>query len=162
MENEEKPKNKKQARDNKMVAYNLYVEIGKSQTDICELLHIHGSQMSKWVKDGNWKELREAQLVTVHSLKANNLQLIADIQKTIKTEQRTVNSKEADIIFKLSATNEKLEKRADLSDKVFAISEFLDFTKGNIAEELFKLICENARDYLETEANKQGKYKNTI
>lgn len=124
---EKKPQN---GRDNKLLAYELFVNNGLKAARICEMLGIAASQMSKWVNECGWKELQEAMHTTVENNKKTNLKLISDIQKEIKNENRVITSKEADIILKLANANEKMDKKADLSHYVEVGKEFCEYLRG--------------------------------
>ncbi len=122
-----KPQN---ARDNRVLSYSLFVEQGMKQAKVCEILGVAAPQMSKWVKDGNWKELQEANHATPTSIKRSNYQLIADIQKLIKEEARTAKPSEADMVLKLSCANEKMDKKADLGHYTEVGEKFCSYLKN--------------------------------
>ncbi len=124
---QKKPQN---ARDNKLLAYELFVNNGLKAARVCDTLGIAASQMSKWVNGGGWQELQEAMHTTVENNKKTNLRLIADIHKQIKSEERVITSKEADIILKLANANEKIDKKADLSHYVEVGQQFCEFLKS--------------------------------
>lgn len=124
------PKKPQNARDNKQLAYSLFVERGMKQSDVCDILEVAPPQMSKWVKDGNWKELQEAQFASVQIIKASNLQLIYNIQKAIQSENRVAAPKEVDMLLKLASANEKLDKKADLGHYTGIGAEFCQYLKN--------------------------------
>ena len=121
-----KPQN---ARDNKQLAYQCFVERGLPQVEVCEFLNIAASQMSKWVKDSGWKILQEANYATISSIKKSTLQSMADIYKQIKEEKRTATAKEVDMILKLASTKEKMDSKADLSHYTEVVENFCKYLK---------------------------------
>lgn len=110
----------------KSVARQLYLS-GMELQEIAEKVNVSRVTLSRWVKEGGWKEARAAKNVTRTEL-VNKLLLAIDNLITQVNESGDPNAigTLADKLSKLSATIEKLDKKANVVD---AIEVFMAFNR---------------------------------
>lgn len=110
----------------KSVARQLYLS-GMELLEIAEKVNVSRVTLSRWVKEGGWKEARAAKNVTRPEL-VNKLLLAIDNLITQVNESGDPNAigTLADKLSKLSATIEKLDKKANVVD---AIEVFMAFNR---------------------------------
>ena len=110
----------------KSVARQLYLS-GMELQEIAEKVNVPRVTLSRWVKEGGWKEARAAKNVTRPEL-VNKLLLAIDNLITQVNESGDPNAigTLADKLSKLSATIEKLDKKANVVD---AIEVFMAFNR---------------------------------
>ena len=110
----------------KQLGRSLYLS-GMELTEIAEQVGVSRVSVSKWCSSGGWKETRAAKNITRSEL-VNKLLLTIDnlIESVNQSEDPTLIGSLADKLSKLSATIEKLDKKANVVD---AIEVFMAFNK---------------------------------
>ena len=110
----------------KSLGRSLYLS-GMELTEIADQLGISRVSVSKWCSSGGWKEARAAKNITRPEL-VNKLLLTIDnlIESVNQSNDPTLIGSLADKLSKLSATIEKLDKKANVID---AIEVFMAFNK---------------------------------
>jgi Transcriptional regulator, contains sigma factor-related N-terminal domain len=105
----------------------LYFLQGKTQKEISEIVKVSKQTLNKWVNDGKWTEKRAASNITRSEL-VNKLLLTIDklIESVNDSDDPTLIAGLGDKLSKLSATIEKLDKKASVVD---AIEVFMAFGK---------------------------------
>ena len=95
--------------------------------EIAEKVNVSRVTLSRWVKEGGWKEARAAKNVTRPEL-VNKLLLAIDnlIEQVNASGDPNAIGTLADKLSKLSATIEKLDKKANVVD---AIEVFMAFNR---------------------------------
>lgn len=118
--------NKAQIETKKLLARNLFLS-GGELTEIAQQLQISRQTLSKWAFSGAWKEARAAKNISRPEL-VNKLLLTIDnlIENVNKSNDPTLIGSLADKLSKLSATIEKLDKKANVVD---AIEVFMAFNR---------------------------------
>lgn len=110
----------------KSVARPLYLS-GMELQEIADKVNVSRVTLSRWVKEGGWKEARAAKNVTRPEL-VNKLLLAIDnliAQVNASGDPNAIGTL-ADKLSKLSATIEKLDKKANVVD---AIEVFMAFNR---------------------------------
>lgn len=110
----------------KALARSLYLS-GMEQAEIAEQIGVSRVSVSKWCTAEGWKEARAAKSISRPEL-VNKLLLTIDglIENVNKSDDPTLIGSLADKLSKLSATIEKLDKKANVID---AIEVFMAFNK---------------------------------
>ncbi len=110
----------------KSLGRSLYLS-GMELTEIADQLGVSRVSVSKWCSSGGWKEVRAAKNITRPEL-VNKLLLTIDnlIENVNQSNDPTLIGSLADKLSKLSATIEKLDKKANVID---AIEVFMAFNK---------------------------------
>jgi len=113
-------------------AYTEYVINNLSQKEVAEKVGFSTVTMSKWVREGNWDDLRRQMLVTrekqLSRLYAQFDELTSAIAKKPEGE-RYANSKEADTLNKLTAAIRSLETEASIADIVEVSKRLLNYLR---------------------------------
>lgn len=117
---------RKDTEQKKSLGRSLYLS-GMEQTEIADKLGVSRVTISKWCTAEGWKEARAAKNISRPEL-VNKLLLTIDamIENVNKSEDPTLIGSLADKLSKLSATIEKLDKKANVID---AIEVFMAFNR---------------------------------
>ena len=117
---------KAEVKKKKSIGRSLYLS-GMEQTEIADQLGVSRVTVSKWCTTEGWKEARAAKNISRPEL-VNKLLLTIDglIENVNKSDDPTVIGSLADKLSKLSATIEKLDKKANVID---AIEVFMAFNR---------------------------------
>lgn len=117
---------RKDTEQKKTIGRSLYLS-GMEQTEIADQLGVSRVTISKWCTAEGWKEARAAKNISRPEL-VNKLLLTIDamIENVNKSEDPTLIGSLADKLSKLSATIEKLDKKANVID---AIEVFMAFNR---------------------------------
>lgn len=117
---------RKDTEQKKSLGRALYLS-GMEQTEIADKLGVSRVTISKWCTAEGWKEARAAKNISRPEL-VNKLLLTIDamIENVNKSEDPTLIGALADKLSKLSATIEKLDKKANVID---AIEVFMAFNR---------------------------------
>ncbi len=110
----------------KSIARTLYLS-GSDISQIAEQIEVSRASVSKWSQEGGWREARAAKNITRPEL-VNKLLLAIDnlIDQVNKSGDAEAIGTLADKLSKLSATIEKLDKKANVVD---AIEVFMAFNR---------------------------------
>jgi len=115
----------------------LYLKEHLTQVEIAERVGVSKVTINKWVKAEKWEELKVSVSITREEQLSNLYRQIAEINKAISAKEkgeRFATSKEADIINKLAASIEKMEKEVGISDIISVSKAFLDWIRKSDAE----------------------------
>jgi len=102
-------------------AYTEYVITNLSQKEAALKVGVSVVTMSKWVKEGNWDELRRQMLVTREKQLGRLYVQFDELTRAIEKKPegaRYASSKEADTLNKLTAAIRSLEIDASVADIV--------------------------------------------
>ncbi len=100
--------------------------------------------VSRWAKADGWDELKAGMTIGREQILKNLYRQINEINSVINDRekgQRHANSKEADILMKLSASIKKMEDDAGISELVSAGMRFGDWLR--------KIDLDKAKEYVE-------------
>lgn len=110
----------------KTIGRSLYLS-GMEQTEIADQLGVSRVTVSKWCTSEGWKEARAAKNISRPELVNKLLLSINDLIESVKKSgDPTLIGSLADKLCKLSATIEKLDKKANVID---AIEVFMAFNR---------------------------------
>jgi len=112
----------------------LFTQEKLSQKEVAEKANVSEQTMTKWVNanKGEWKRLRQSYVVTKKEQLSRIYEQIDEITQVIQQReqgQRYVNSKEADILVKLTAAVKNLETEASVSDIIEVSMRFLNWLR---------------------------------
>lgn len=133
-------------------AQQLYCEDKLKQKLIATKVGVAEKTISKWVNEGNWDRLRKSLLVSKQEQLANMYEQLSEINSYIKSKpegERFADSKQADIMVKITASIEQLEEETNMAD-VFEVGKrfirFLqehDFEKAKEVVDLYDSFIKN-------------------
>ena len=112
----------------------LFTQEKLSQKEIAERVNVSEQTITKWVnaENGEWKRLRQSLVITKREQLSRIYEQIDEITQEIQSREqgkRYVNSKEADILVKLTAAAKNLETEASVSDIIEVAMRFLNFMR---------------------------------
>jgi transcriptional regulator with XRE-family HTH domain len=112
----------------------LFTQEKLSQKEIAEKVNVSEQTITKWVNanNGEWKRLRQSLIVTKKEQLSRIYEQIDEITQEIQKREegkRYVNSKEADILVKLTAAAKNLETDASVSVVIEVAMKFLDYVR---------------------------------
>lgn len=135
-------------------AKTLYMRENLTQQEIAERVGVSRVTVSNWVRAGKWEEQKAGLTLTRQEQVANLYRQVAEINRAISARaegERFPNSKEADILGKLSAAIRNMEQETGIADIISVLTSFiewlrpLDFDK---AKELTRLADAYIKDKL--------------
>lgn len=153
---------KAEAERKKTLARTLYLS-GMEMTEIAEKLEVSRVSLSRWAKDGGWKETRAARQITRPEL-VNKLLLAIDrlLDQVNGSEDPSDLAGLGDKLAKMSAVIEKLDKKVTIIDTVevfMAFSKWLEYrsqTDPELTPELIKTINRYQDSYIIESMGKTG------
>lgn len=138
----------------KQWAQTLYLRENLTQLEIAERVGVSRVTVSKWVRDGKWEEQKAGITLTRQEQVANLYRQVAEINRTIATRhegERFPNSKEADILGKLSAAIRNMEQETGIADVISVLTAFIEWLRPldlDKAKELTRLADAFIKDRL--------------
>ena len=138
----------------KQWAQTLYLRENLTQLEIAERVGVSRVTVSKWVRDGKWEEQKAGITLTRQEQVANLYRQVAEINRTIATRhegERFPNSKEADILGKLSAAIRNMEQEPGIADVIAVLTAFIEWLRPldlDKAKELTRLADAFIKDRL--------------
>lgn len=109
----------------KDLARTLYLS-GMEQTEIADKVGVTRQSLSKWCRDGGWRETRAAKTITRPELIRKLLLRVSDLLDKVETDP-SLSDGLADQLSKLTAAIDKLDKSQ--ANVVNAIEVFMAFSK---------------------------------
>lgn len=117
----------------KELAKLLYVKEGVTlQVELAERVGVSKQTINKWVNKENWESLRASVIITrEEELKRLYAQLIElnDFIHKREAGQRFANTKEADVLVKLTAAIRQLETDTSVADAIEVLKKFINFVR---------------------------------
>ncbi len=119
----------------------LYVRERLTQKEVASRTEVSEQTMSKWVNEGGWERLRKSLLVTKSEQVGRLYEQIEKLTSSI--DQREVgwaDSKEADVLTKLTAAIRNLETEINIGERVEVGMEFCDFVRAHAPEKSAEVV----------------------
>lgn len=114
----------------KELAQFFYCNSQLSQKEIAEKVGTSEVSMSKWVREGKWDTLKASITITRQEQLNRVYQQISAINNKITEEQKGIpTGADADVLAKLAAVVERLEKETSITDVVSVSMKFLDWLR---------------------------------
>ena len=137
-------------------AKTLYLRENLTQQEIAERVGVSRVTVSNWVRAGKWEEQKAGLTLTRQEQVANLYRQVAEINRAISARaegERFPNSKEADILGKLSAAIRNMEQETGIADIISVLTGFIEWLRPfdlEKAKELTRLADAYIKDKLET------------
>ncbi|MFA6726604.1 MAG: YfeC-like transcriptional regulator [Prevotella sp.] len=135
-------------------AKTLYLKERLTQQEIADRVGVTRVTVNSWINKEKWEEQKTGITLTREEQVANLYRQVAEINKAIAMRpegERYANSKEADILGKLSASIEKMEKDVGIADIISVMTGFVDWLRPvdlEKAKEMVKLADAFIKDKL--------------
>ena len=135
-------------------AKSLYLRESMTQQELANRVGVSRVTISNWIRDGKWEEYK-AGLTLTRKEQVNNLyRQVAEINRQIAERpegERVANSKEADILGKLSSSIARMEQEMGIADKISVLTDFVEWLRAldvNKAKEIVSLADAYIKDSL--------------
>ncbi len=123
-------------------AKTLIISEGKSQKEAAKIVDVSTVTMNKWYKVEEWDRLKKAMLITretqLSRLYTQLDELTSSIEKRDEGE-RYANSKDADVISKLTGAIKKMESEAAIDEIVNVGKRFLGYIRRYAPNDAIKI-----------------------
>lgn len=135
-------------------AKTLYLRENLTQQEIADRVGVSRVTVSNWVRSGKWEEQKAGLTLTRQEQVVNLYRQVAEINRSISARaegERFPNSKEADILGKLSAAIRNMEKEMAIADIISALTGFIEWLRPldlDKAKELTRLADAYIKDKL--------------
>ena len=135
-------------------AKTLYLRENLTQQEIAERVGVSRVTVSNWVRAGKWEEQKAGLTLTRQEQVANLYRQVAEINRAISARaegERFPNSKEADILGKLSAAIRNMEQETGITDIISVLTSFIEWLRPldlDKAKELIRLADAYIKDKL--------------
>lgn len=135
-------------------AKTLYLRENFTQQEIADRVGVSRVTVSNWVRSGKWEEQKAGLTLTRQEQVANLYRQVAEINRSISARaegERFPNSKEADILGKLSAAIRNMEQEMAIADIISALTGFIEWLRPldlDKAKELTRLADAYIKDKL--------------
>lgn len=116
----------------KSLARDIYLLGSYTMEEIASKVGTTRQTVSRWVRADGWEELKAGMTIGREQILKNLYRQINEINSNISSREkgeRHANSKEADILMKLSASIRKMEDDAGISELVSAGMRFGDWLR---------------------------------
>lgn len=135
-------------------AKSLYLRESMTQQELANRVGVSRVTISNWIRDGKWEEYK-AGLTLTRKEQVNNLyRQVAEINRQIAERpegERFANSKEADILGKLSSSIARMEQEMGIADKISVLTDFVEWLRAldvNKTKEIVSLADAYIKDSL--------------
>jgi transposase-like protein len=115
-------------------AQQLYCDGSNTQKAIADKIGVSEKTLSKWVNEEKWEKLRKSLLISKQEQLANMYDQLSEINEAIRKKpqgERYANSKEADIMAKITASIEQLEEETNITDVFEVGKRFITFLQNH-------------------------------
>ena len=135
-------------------AKTLYMRENLTQQEIAERVGVSRVTVSNWVRAGKWEVQKAGLTLTRQEQVANLYRQVAEINRAISARaegERFPNSKEADILGKLSAAIRNMEQETGIADIISVLTGFIEWLRPfdlEKAKELTRLADAYIKDKL--------------
>ena len=135
-------------------AKTLYLKENLTQQEIADRVGVTRVTVNSWINKEKWEEQKTGITLTREEQVANLYRQVAEINKAIAMRpegERYANSKEADILGKLSSSIEKMEKDVGIADIISVLTGFVEWLRPvdlEKAKEITKLADAFIKDRL--------------
>ena len=135
-------------------AKTLYLRENLTQQEIAGRVGVSRVTVSNWVRTGKWEEQKAGLTLTRQEQVASLYRQVAEINRAISTRaegERYPNSKEADILGKLSASIRNMEQETGIADIISVLTGFIEWLRPldlDKAKELTRLADAYIKDRL--------------
>lgn len=112
------------------VARTLYLMTEKTQKEICEVVGWTEKTFTEQKQKGKWNELRDTKSLTKQQIISMLHYQTLKIVDSAKDEDRILSAREVDSIAKLTASIDKLEKKATIETYIEVFEEYNRWLMG--------------------------------
>ncbi len=113
-------------------AKTLYLRENLTQQEIADRVGVSRVTVSNWVRTGKWEGQKVGLTLTRQEQVANLYRQVAEINRAISVRsegERFPNSKEADILGKLSAAIRNMEQETGIADIISVLTSFIEWLR---------------------------------
>ncbi len=111
----------------------LFLKENLTQGEIAERVGVARATINRWAQAEKWEEQKVGLTLTRETQVASLYRQVAEINRAIMEKpegQRFADSKEADILGKLSSAIRKLENEVGISETISVLTRFIEWLKS--------------------------------
>lgn len=111
----------------------LFLKENLTQGEIAERVGVARATINRWAQAEKWEEQKVGLTLTRETQVASLYRQVAEINRAIMEKpegQRFADSKEADILGKLSSAIRKLENEVGISETISVLTHFIEWLKS--------------------------------
>lgn len=132
--------NKQDRNRKRELARFFYCNANLTQKEIATKVGVSEQSITRWIKEENWDKLKASITITKQEQISRVYQQIAAINKKITEEQQGIpTGADADVLAKLAAVVERLEKETSIADVVSVSIKFLEWLRQSDSEKAKEL-----------------------
>jgi len=113
-------------------AKTLFISEHLTQAELADKVGVSRITMNKWIKSERWEELKVGITLTKSEQLKNLYNQVGALNKFISSKEegkRFADSKEADILMKLSASIKKMEDDVGIAEVIEVGRKFIEFAR---------------------------------
>lgn len=113
-------------------AKTLFLRENLTQQEIADKVGVSRQTVNRWSQAEKWEEQKVGITLTRQQQVANLYRQVAEINRTIAERpegERFANSKEADILGKLSAAISKMEQEVGIADMISVLTDMINWLR---------------------------------
>lgn len=113
-------------------AKTLFISENLTQAEIADKVGVSRITINNWIKKERWEELKVGITLTKSEQLKNMYNQVAALNRSIAAKKegfRFADSKEADILMKISAAIKKMEDDVGIADVIGVGRGFIEFTR---------------------------------
>ncbi|EFZ36985.1 hypothetical protein HMPREF0663_11898 [Hoylesella oralis ATCC 33269] len=110
----------------------LYLKENLTQAEIAERVGVARITVGRWAQTEKWEEQKAGMTVTREAQIASLYRQVAEINRVISLREegkRFADSREADILGKLSAAIRKMETEAGIAEMISVLTRFVEWLR---------------------------------
>lgn len=133
----------------------LFLRENMTQKEIAAKTQVTEKTIGKWIKEGNWMQLKASVIITKEEALKRTYRQINEIHNAIEKKeagQQFATGKEADSLAKLAAAARSMETDVSVSDTVEVFKRFINWLRS-VDIEKAKEIVELQDKYIKTLLN---------
>lgn len=142
--------------EKKSYAKLLFTREQLEQKEIARKVKVSERTISNWVNDNGWKDLRRRLLITKEQELSNLYEQLENLNIDIrKTEKKYADTKQADILIKLTAAIRNLETDLGIAELVESGMKFIKFIQQVGTPEQLKEFADLWNSFIQSSIKKQ-------
>lgn len=149
----------------KETAKKIFLDTSLTQKEIAERVGVTENTLSKWIREGEWRELKAARRATKDEIIKHTFNQINKIYEEADKDARLLTAKETDQVLKLTKTIDSLKTKINA---IVVMEVFMEFdnwllaqastNKAYVTLEKIKSLSKYESDFVDHKMVEEDKY----